>query len=190
MSTVREKLIEATFEEVFTKGYKAASLANILNRAEVKKGAMYHYFSSKKEMVLAMIKEQQQKRIEKKWQPLIDEENDTILVLTSILQDTKSWDLTNGCAFGNLMQESFDQDEDFALVLEEILLAWKNLFITSLNKAQENNQLNKNTNIEQCATFIIATLEGAILLSKKSKDTKNYEDCMAQLTVYLNSLRK
>lgn len=190
MSTVREKLIEATFEEVFTKGYNGASLANILNRAEVKKGAMYHYFSSKKEMVLAMIKEQQQTRIERKWKPLIDEKEDTISVLISILLDTKSWDLTNGCAFGNLMQESFDQDEDFALVLEEIFQNWKNLFIDALNKALKNNQLKENTNIQQCATFIIATLEGAILLSKKSKDSQNYEDCMSQLTIFLNSLKK
>ena len=41
MSTVREKLIDATFNEVFTAGYSAASLANILKRADVKKGAMY-----------------------------------------------------------------------------------------------------------------------------------------------------
>lgn len=37
MSTVREKLIEATYEEVFTCGYNGASLSNILNRAGVKK---------------------------------------------------------------------------------------------------------------------------------------------------------
>ncbi len=190
MSTVREKLIEATYEEVFTCGYNGASLSNILNRAGVKKGAMYHYFSSKKEMVLAMVKEQHQERIERKWKPLIDEEDDTLSVIISSLKDTKRWDLTNGCAFGNLMQESFDQDEDFAKLLEEILDSWKNLFIVALKKAQNKQQLKDDINLEQCATFIIATFEGALLLSKKSKDTKNFEDCMTQLTIFLNTLKK
>lgn len=189
MSDVRNRLIDATFQEVFTSGYAGASLANILKRAGVKKGAMYHYFSSKKEMVLAMIEEQQHQRIENKWRRLIEEEDNTLEVLTSILQDTKSWDLTNGCAFGNLLQESFDQDEDFANLLEEILERWKNLFKEALRKAQEKNQINKNTNIEQCSTFIIASLEGAILLNKKSKDTKNFDDTMAQLIEFLNTLK-
>ena len=189
MSQVREKLIEATFEEVFAHGYNAASLANILNRAEVKKGAMYHYFPSKKEMVLAMIEEKHLQRIEKRWKPLINEEKNIISILISILEDSKSWDLINGCAFGNLLQESFDQDEDFASILVSILDNWKDLFITALEKAKHNNQINETINIEQLATFVIASLEGAILLSKKTKDSKNFEDCMKQLTYYLNSLK-
>ncbi len=189
MSQVREKLIEATFEEVFTSGYSAASLANILNRAEVKKGAMYHYFPSKKQMVLAMIEEKHLLRIEEKWKLLINESKDVISVLVSILHDTKSWDLKNGCAFGNLLQESFEDDEEFASLLMSILDNWKNLFINALQKAKEKNQINKNTDTKQCSTFIIATLEGAILLSKKSEDTNDFEDCMIQLTNYLNTLK-
>ncbi len=190
MSQVREKLIEATFEEVFTSGYNAASLANILNRAEVKKGAMYHYFSSKKDMVLAMIEEKHLLRLEEKWKYLTDSNEDFISILISILKDTKSWDLINGCPFGNLLQEPLEQDEEFAKILISILEKWKSLFKNALKKAKEKNQVNENLNIEQCSTFIIASLEGAILISKKSKDTKDFEDCMIQLTYYLNTIKQ
>ncbi len=190
MSQVREKLIEATFEEVFTSGYNAASLANILNRAEVKKGAMYHYFSSKKDMVLAMIEEKHLLRLEEKWKYLLDSNEDFISILISILKDTKSWDLINGCPFGNLLQEPLEQDEEFAKILISILEKWKSLFKNALKKAKEKNQINENLNIEQCSTFIIASLEGAILISKKSKDTKDFEDCMIQLTYYLNTIKQ
>ncbi len=78
MQNVRTRLIEATFQEIFSKGYTGASLANILNRAEVKKGAMYHYFPSKKDMVLAMIDEKIEQRIEKKWKELANTNEDII----------------------------------------------------------------------------------------------------------------
>lgn len=190
MQDVRTRLIEATFQEVFSKGFSGASLAIILKSADVKKGAMYHYFPSKKDMVLAMIDEKIEKRIENKWEVLTNTNEDILDSLISILQDINSWDLTNGCPLGNLLQESLDQDEDFAKSLTSILDNWKILFTNILQKAKERNQLKEELNISQCATFLIASIEGALLLSKKCNDKKDFEACMNQLTLYLNSLRK
>jgi TetR/AcrR family transcriptional repressor of nem operon len=55
--TSRDKLLDATFEEVYRYGYHGASTASILKKAGVPKGSMYHHFSSKQGMVLAMIAE-------------------------------------------------------------------------------------------------------------------------------------
>ena len=55
--TNRDKLLDATFREVYMYGYAGSSTANILKIAAVPKGSMYHHFASKKEMVVAMIKE-------------------------------------------------------------------------------------------------------------------------------------
>ena len=189
MSTVRQRLIDSTFQEVFSKGYSAASLANILNRAEVKKGAMYHYFPSKKDMVLAMIDEKLEQRSEKKWKPIIDSDGNLIDVLISILKDTEGFNLTEGCPLGNLLQEHLDEDKDFSNILTSILKKWKEIFITILDKAKAKNQIKKDINTLQCATFLIASIEGAILLSKKSHDNQDFKDCMDQLINYLNSLR-
>lgn len=189
MQDVRTRLIEATFHEVFSKGYTGASLSNILNRAEVKKGAMYHYFPSKKDMVLTMIDEKLAQRIEKKWNDLANTNADIINALISILQDINSWDLINGCPLGNLLQEPLEQDEDFAQVLTSILDNWKDLFTKILQKAKDNKQLKENVDTKQCATFLIASIEGALLLSKKYKDNNDFESCMNQLSLYLNSQR-
>ncbi len=55
--TSRDRLLDATFEEIYRYGYHGASTAAILKKAGVPKGSMYHHFASKKEMVLAMIHE-------------------------------------------------------------------------------------------------------------------------------------
>lgn len=189
MQDMRTRLIEATFQEVFSKGYAGASLSNILKLAEAKKGGMYHHFPSKKAMVIAMIEEKIEQRIENKWKSLVETNEDIITALIDILQDINSWDLKDGCPLGNLLQESLDYDDDFAQILTTILNNWKKLFINILQRAKEKNQINQDVDTQQCATFLIASIEGALLLAKKYEDNKDFEACMTQLTLYLNSLR-
>ena len=189
MKTVKEKLIDATFYEVFTNGYNASSLTKILLRAEVKKGAMYHYFSSKKEMVLAMIEDKIENRINNKWKVLENTEENIVDTLIQIIKDIDNWDLSYGCPLGNLIQESMNEDDEFDNILTCILNKWEALLSKCLSKAKSLNQINQNTEIEQSSKFIIASIEGAILLSKKSHDKSNFIMCMNQLSFYINTLR-
>lgn len=190
MSSVKQRLIDATFEEVFTKGFNTASLANILHRADVKKGAMYHYFPSKKAMALEMIDEKISKRVDERWSSILNTKKDEIESLTTLLNDLEMWDFINGCPLGNLLQESLEHDEDFTKALYGIVDKWKKILKNALQSAKEKNILKESTDIEQCATFIIASYEGALLLTKKSKNSIEFQKCMIQLSNYLNSLRK
>jgi len=190
MQDIRTRLIEATFQEVFSNGFKGASQANILKKADTKKGSMYHYFPSKKDMVISMIEEKIGKRIEKKWENLLSLEDNIIDSFISILIDPNSWDLKNGCPLGNLLQESLDYDEDFAKILNTILENWKAQFSNILNKAIEKEELNANIEVEKVATFLIASIEGALLIAKKCEDIKDFENTINQLVFYINSLRK
>jgi len=56
-STTRNRLLDATFDHVYRYGYHGASTAEILRDSDAPKGSMYHHFSSKKGMILAMIRE-------------------------------------------------------------------------------------------------------------------------------------
>ena len=190
MQDIRSRLIEASFQEVFENGYTGASLANILKRADTKKGSMYHHFSSKKEMVISMIEEKVEKRIEKRWEALASCEKDIIELLISILKDTNSWDLKNGCPLGNLLQESLNHDEDFANALTSILNKWKKLFNESLNKAKDLGEIKEEIDTQKVSTFLIASLEGALLLAKKSSHNQDFEDSIEQLVFYINTLKK
>ena len=46
----RQKLIDITYDEIYEKGYQAASLSEILSKAQVHKGSMYYFFANKKEV--------------------------------------------------------------------------------------------------------------------------------------------
>jgi TetR/AcrR family transcriptional repressor of nem operon len=189
MQDTRSRLIEATFEEVYSKGYHGTSLSDILITANAKKGAMYHHFSSKKQMVLAMIEEKVQKRIQEFWQALNTCDTDILNLLMSIMKDTTNRDFKRGCPLGNLLQETLIDDEDFASLLTTIIHQWRDLFEKSLQKAKDNDEIH-DINIKDTALFLIASLEGTILLAKNSHSPLEFDACMEQLDVYLNSFRK
>lgn len=188
MSDIRTRLIDATFEEVYQKGYHTASLSKILELANTKKGSMYHYFPSKKAMVLAMIEEKHKVRIENFWQELKECEENILETLIHILKG-RDKNFKNGCPLGNILQECSNLDEDFVKVIDEILTLWEELFKEALTKAIEKEEI-KEIDVDEVALFLIALYEGALLLSKKSASSKEYSICINQLEIFLNSLKE
>jgi AcrR family transcriptional regulator len=51
----RNKILEAAGRLVYTKGYEQMSIQDVLAEAEISKGAFYHYFASKADLMEAMI---------------------------------------------------------------------------------------------------------------------------------------
>jgi AcrR family transcriptional regulator len=53
----RGRLIQVAAELFGTRGYEATSIEDVLERAEVSKGALYHHFSSKESLFEAVFVE-------------------------------------------------------------------------------------------------------------------------------------
>lgn len=189
MQDIRTRLIEATFQEVFSQGYNKASLSDILKKANTKKGSMYHYFPSKKDMVLSMIEEKIEHRLKMKWEALENKDKDILDTFIAILKDTPNWDLTYGCPLGNLLQEFLNEDKEFAQLLNSILDKWQSQFICILQKAKNNKELKEEINIEELAIFLMSSIQGALLLTKKYPTDKLFVASINQLISYINSLR-
>jgi AcrR family transcriptional regulator len=52
----RDKLLKAAFEEIYRRGFQAASLDTILAKAGVTKGALYHHFPDKGALGYAVVR--------------------------------------------------------------------------------------------------------------------------------------
>lgn len=52
----RTRILEAAFELFGSKGYRATSIAEIANYAGISKGLIYHYYSSKEELLKGIFK--------------------------------------------------------------------------------------------------------------------------------------
>ena len=64
-SDARKRLVQAALKLFSGRGYHGTGIADILKESDVKRGSLYHYFSSKKELAFAAIDEQVRLIVEK-----------------------------------------------------------------------------------------------------------------------------
>ena len=135
MSKKRELLLDIASNEIYYKGYYATTIDDILNKASSSKSSMYHFFKSKKELTLAIIKEKVSVYIEQKYSPLLDIEENFIENIMQVIKYRDDFDFDCGCKLNNLVQELSYQDKEFKNELEKIYLRFENIFEIVLNKA-------------------------------------------------------
>jgi AcrR family transcriptional regulator len=110
----RSKILEVAASMFHMKGYKGTSLSDILGNAEISKGALYHHFSNKQELLYAVVDEIFSTHYLSRWQSVLaaDEPLEEIaLVLESMAQDGTQQDMCNGCPVHNLSAELSSLDE-------------------------------------------------------------------------------
>jgi AcrR family transcriptional regulator len=70
----RSQILDVTQRLIYTKGYEQMAIQDILNELQISKGAFYHYFDSKPDLLEALIERIQQ---------------ETLLILTPIVEDAQ-----------------------------------------------------------------------------------------------------
>ena len=118
--TSRDKLLDVTFEEVYRLGYCGAGTANILKKSGVPKGSMYHHFSSKKEMVLAMIEERLIPKVREFFDFEMKQNSTALEVMEYTLKkiSKNKMLIAHGCPLHRLMFEMGSIDKDIAQACE------------------------------------------------------------------------
>ncbi len=185
--STREEILDAIFMLVYTNGYNGTSMSMILKECNIPKGSLYHYFKSKKEMVLAVIKERLAPRMDEFYSFSNDKNKHSIdiLVDTIIKISQKEQLVKYGCPLNRLNQEMSFMDKDFEVAISQIYNHIKEKIVFLLYKSN----LNKDINIEELSEFVIASGWGALSLSPTQSSKKRYLDTVSYLINYLRSLK-
>ena len=184
----REKILDAVFKLVYINGYNGTSMAMILGECEIPKGSLYHFFKSKKEMVLAVIKERISPRMDEFY--LLDEvegEHGIDTIIASILGVAKKDVLVSyGCPLNRLNQEMSPVDADFEVEINAVYEKIK----AKIFRLLENSSLQGSVDNSSLSEYIIAGVWGALSLSPKQSSKKRYLESVNHLIIYLKSLKK
>ena len=183
--TTRERLIDAAFDEIYSHGYQGAALVDILAKAEVHKGSMYHFFANKKELALAAINEKITERFFERYGAITSLEGGYLDIFFQGLKDLSQRDFKRGCPVANIVQEMSNLDEDFNDCMKTIYAEFRKSVKTIFDKAVEVGEMEPN-DTQKLALFTTATLEGAILSAKASGDAQDYLSVIEGLIEYIN----
>ena len=182
----RQKLIDITYDEIYEKGYQAASLSEILSKAQVHKGSMYYFFENKKEMAMSALKEKMKDRFTKRYATILQYESNILNELFKVLNNISLRDFKKGCPLANIVQEMSNLDVDFDAMSKGFYEDLKKCFKDILDKAILLKEL-KSCDTQKLALYITVVVEGAILATKATGNEKDYLDSIECLEEYIRS---
>lgn len=90
---------------------------------------------------------------------------------------------------GNLASELSDVHEGFRRRLAEAFARWRDQVSDVIGRAQAQGELAARAEPARMAQFMVAALEGAMLMSKVTKEIEVMEECVAQLKEHLGLYR-
>jgi TetR/AcrR family transcriptional repressor of nem operon len=86
---------------------------------------------------------------------------------------------------GNLASELSDVHEGFRRRLAGIFVRWRDKLTDAIGRGQAMGRIRPDGDAAGLAQFIVAALEGAILLTKVTKDIAVMEQCVTHLGRHL-----
>ena len=193
----RKEIIDAAFELMLSKGYEGTSIQDITDRINATKGLIYHYFGSKKDVAAAVIEEAIKPAYNEFWSHTWNElyggggnPLENIIAVIDKLYEKKGGEFSKtGCPLGNLILELSTKDIYLSRLTDEILIVWHTHIEKALLKAKEKGIIGKDADIINIGNFIIAGVEGCVMLSKSKHDREVLKGCFDILKNYIRSLQ-
>lgn len=188
--STREAIVEAAVRLIHVHGYSSTTLDDVLRETGIGKGNFYYHFRSKEDLGYAILERIVASFMARTLEPCFADPDASALsqircFLDRVLEAQRQRNCVGGCVMGNLASELSDVHEGFRTRLAGIFTAWRARLTQALVDAQGRGQLSAGCRPEAVAQFVVASLEGAILLSKVTKDIHVMEQCVSELKRYL-----
>ena len=194
-SPVKEQILEVATRLMAVRGYHRTALDDVLRESGAGKGNFYHYFKSKEDLGYAIL-DRLFDRFETRTlgpifgDPTRDPLEQVEAFLAEVLATQRARECVGGCPIGNLATELADTHEGFRQRLANGFEQWRQYLAAALTRARALGVLSPDVDPDWLARFLVAGIEGAILLTKVQKDIRVMEHCVAELRRHLALYRR
>jgi TetR/AcrR family transcriptional repressor of nem operon len=186
----RDAILGAAMRLMHVHGYHATALDDVLRESGVGKGNFYYHFKSKEDLGYAILDQIIAGFVDRTLEPCFADPAGAPLTqircfLDRLEQAQRDRQCRGGCVMGNLASELSDVHEGFRKRLAAVFTTWHSRFAMALAEAKRRGEVSAACEPEAAARFLVASLEGAILLTKVTKDIGVMEQCVRELKRYL-----
>jgi TetR/AcrR family transcriptional repressor of nem operon len=168
----REKILRAAARLIALKGYHDAKLEEVLEAAQVTKGAFFHHFRDREDLGFAVLDWHMDQRrqlldaIEQGLPPAepADPLQHVFRRLDAIQEMVRRRDgCKGGCVIGNMSTALSDCHDGFRTRLAACFDQMAREFLPSLKAAAQHGGVARRTNAAELAQYIVTVIEGAIM---------------------------
>lgn len=171
----KEKVIVAAAHLFNSQGVAGTSMDEIIAASGVQKGGIYTHFKSKSELAIDAFKYSYGKLKEYYWEKMSKVENrlQKLVWFLDIYEGfIENPPVKGGCPLLNSSIEADDTNPEMMKVINEALDDWISIFIRIIKSGQKRGEIKTSIDAQSEAMFLIATIEGGIMMGsiKKSKE--------------------
>ena len=190
----REKILQAAARLFALKGYHDAKLEEVLDTAQVTKGAFFHHFRDREDLGFAVLDWHMDRRrqlldaieqelpLAKQADPLqqVFRRLDAIQEMVRRREGCKG-----GCIIGNMSTALSDCHDGFRKRLAECFDEMAQEFLPHLEAAARQRRVTRRTNTSELARYIVTVIEGAIMQARTLGDAQLLPRQLAYLKEHL-----
>ena len=188
----RSRIVQAAMELFWEKGFGSTSIADILGRAQVNSGSLYHVFPGKQDLLVAVLETYRDgigpMLLEPAWAGVSDPIDRIFALLARYRELIMMTDCLYGCPIGSLALELHEPDPVVRERMAENFDAWTAAIRDCLEAAGE--RLPASADRQAIAEFILTVMEGGVMQARTYRDVGYFDRSVTQLRHYLDSLIK
>jgi TetR/AcrR family transcriptional regulator, transcriptional repressor for nem operon len=173
VSNRRIAILDAAARIINERGFTHTSVEDLIAATGLSgKSHFYHYFPSKEALGLAVLDRQFDRFTERGLailsEPMIDPLDRLTLFIDTLVALQRERGTGYGSPFGNMAGELADVHEGFRKRLDQVFERWATQIEALLE--EQRPQLREGVNTARLARFVIAALEGGMLMTRVTRD--------------------
>jgi TetR/AcrR family transcriptional regulator, transcriptional repressor for nem operon len=171
----REFIIESAVSIFNTNGYIGTSLQQVMDKTGFTKGGIYRHFTNKEELAAAAFS-LAYKQMKQAYAGTFDIADAADVKLIKFLTRMKTFMLQppvqGGCPILNSSTEVDDTNEPLRKLVKAAAMDWERIMVKIYEEGKQKKVFSKNLDAIKEARFLIAAIEGAIMLCKLHRDVE------------------
>jgi len=186
----RDRLVESARYLFWERGFAGTSMADLLTHAGVNSGSFYHFFESKEALLRSVLETYQAALRPMVVDPAFAQTQEPVARIFAILAGYRERILQTeckyGCPLGRLALEIDPENRPAHKLIAENFQGW----IEAVREcvAQMEDRLPAGTDSDALATYVLAVMEGGVMLSRSYASVEPFDRSVAQLREHFRLL--
>ncbi len=188
----RERILARSAQLFNLRGYSNSSLSDIMRETGLEKGGIYNHFASKEQLAVEAFDYATGLVQQRVRQALVEKRNaiERLLAIITVFQAMiEDPPVMGGCPILNLAIESDDANEVLRDRARAAMDNWRDTIHRIISRGIERQEIRPEVDADEVASIMIATLEGAIMLSNLYKDVVHIRRAARHMTRYIETMR-
>jgi TetR/AcrR family transcriptional regulator, transcriptional repressor for nem operon len=183
----RKKIVEAAAPIFNQRGYEGSSLNDLMEATGLKKGGIYRHFANKEELAA--------EAFDYAWEAArnarllhVDEAMGGIEKLKQIIANfvDRKPPVAGGCPILNTAIDADDGNPVLRTRVGKALRSWLIRLQSIVEEAERNGEIRTGVDPKALATFIVASLEGALMISRLQRNDEALRSIQSHLNRHLD----